>query len=58
MIRLRPSVLLLPPIERLFRNTNLPDHIGRRRAQPGLLQYRHNLFDRKALALHRKPPPG
>ncbi|MBW5288056.1 hypothetical protein, partial [Burkholderia gladioli] len=21
-------------------------------------QYRHNLFDRKALAFHGKPPPG
>jgi len=57
LVGLHPRVLLLPAIERLLRNADLPNQVGHRHPKLGLFEHGDDLLDRKLLAFHDKLLP-
>ena len=47
LLRLKPAILLLPEMERLFRDPYLPDQVGYSQPNLRLLQNRNNLLSQK-----------
>jgi len=56
LFRLEIAILLLPAMEGLFRDPDLPDQVGHGHPHLRLLQNRNKLFGRKPLLLHSRSP--
>ena len=56
LLKLKPAILLLPAIEGLFRDPDLPDQVGHSQPRLRLFQNQNNLLSLKPLLLHSRSP--